>query len=133
MYFKNKVCILNLLISILLGVLTGVAFFFCLLPGIAKLPLFVFLTGTFILVGFSFLLGLSRHSKCVCHYGRCVLIGSVLSIILSAIACILRIVAFNICFAILVALFVTAFFFTIFTFYAFLSCLLKENCYSCRE
>lgn len=133
MCFKNIPCILSLLISILLGIIAGIAFFFCLLPGITTLPLFVFLTGTSTLVSFSILFGIIRHLKCVCRYGRCILIGSVLSIILSAIACILRIVAFNIGFAILVALFVAAFFFTIFTFYAFLSCLLKENCCSCHE
>lgn len=133
MCFKNATCILSLFLSILLGVGAGVALFFGALPVIVGLPLLVFLTGASALVGFSFLLGMNRRSVCICRYGRCILIGSFFSIILSAISRVLTIISANIGFAILIGLLVAAFFFTVFTFFAFLFCLIKENCYSCCE
>ena len=133
MCFKNTTCILSLFLSILLGVGAGVALFFGALPVIVGLPLLVFLTAASALVGFSFLLGMNRHSVCICRYGRCILIGSFFSIILSAISRVLTIVVANVGFAVLIALLVAAFFFTIFTCFAFLFCLIKENCCSCCE
>lgn len=129
MCFRNCACIVSLFISIILGVVAGIALFFGVLPVIAGLPLLVFLTGIAILVVFSFLLGVSKHSRCACRYGYCIMLGSSLSIILAAIARVLTVVAANIGFAILIGLLVAAFLFAIFSFFAFLACLIKENCY----
>jgi len=129
MCFKNCACIVSLFVSIILGVVASIALFFGVLPIITGLPLLVFLTGIAILVSFSFLLGVTKHSRCACRYGYCILFGSALSIVLAAIARILAVVAANIGFAILIGFLVAAFLFAIFSFYAFLACFVKENCY----
>lgn len=127
MCFKNCACTVILLISVLVGVLAGIAFFNGLLPLFTALPILVFV---FALVAsiFTFLFGILRNTKCICRFGGCILVGSGLSILLSSIASILTLATESIGIAILVGLLVAAFLLSLLSFFTFLACLLRELC-----
>lgn len=123
---KNNTCIIFLIISILLGILSGILFFYGVIPGIST---FVTLSFVFALVtsfALTVLFVCNKSSKTICRYGVCAILGSSITLLLSIVTSILA--TGIILFTILVSLLIASTFFTFLIFYSLLYCLVKETC-----
>ena len=127
---RDNGCLLATVVSIFLGVIIGVLFFFEFIPAI--------LVGTWIAFGVAVLslIGITaiavaenkKGERCMCEYGGCLLAGIIGTIVSTLIALAVGLTAGVVLSAIIVA--VLGFFFSllIITVVLFIRCLIDANC-----
>ena len=132
MCFKGCNCIISATASILIGAVVGILFYSALIPAIttAVIITLIFAALAFLLLT---LIGISgKDNECLCKVGKCVLLGTSLTLVLGLIASVLTLATGAIGYAILVGLLGAAFFFTLFGVIELIGCLLKCKYNCCK-
>lgn len=132
--------VVAVIISILIGIVVGILFSLALIP---ETLIFIIVALVFSVVSLAILLGSlgvanvtrerNAFSKCVCTTGKCILVGSIGTLLASTIALTIGIGTATIASIIFVGL--TAFFFiwTIISVFYMVWCAIKRTCNRCCE
>jgi len=129
----NCGCPIVIAIAIILGIVIGILFFNGLIAlGTIALPA-IGAFGALAMTVMALIAGIGKPetAKCVCKYGTCIVIGSVVSILLAIVALVVTLLAGSIAAAILVGAIGAAFIVTLVGMVLFLLCLVRSNC-RCR-
>ncbi len=120
-------CVLGVIISLFLGVIIGVLFYFSLIPTITPALWIAFGLAALALV---LIVGISLFGtpKCVCRNGKCLLAGIIGTLITTTISLAVTLTATSVIYAIIVGL--TGFFFSllIISFASLINCLVEAQC-----
>lgn len=120
-------CVLGVIISLFLGVIIGVLFYFSLIPTITTALWIAFGLAALALV---LIVGISIFGtpKCVCGNGKCLLAGIIGTLVTATISLSLTLTATSVIYAIIVGL--TGFFFSLLliSFIYLISCLIEAHC-----
>ncbi len=123
-------CVLATVISIFLGVIIGVLFFFALIPTIIPAIWIAFGLSILTLIGLVTLSSadIERGNQCMCIYGKCLLAGIFGSLITSIIALVITLTVGAVFGAIVIAIW--GFFFTLLliALIMLVKCLIEANC-----
>ena len=130
---KTCECLFLAILSILLGVGIGVLYFNAFLTGIAAAISVAILLAFVALIVLAILAKSGKDKECVCKVGKCVLGGSIVTIILGVVASAITLATASIIFAILIGLGGAAFFFTLFTLIALIDCAIECDKCDYRE
>ncbi len=131
--------IFAVIVSIIIGLITGFVFSIGLIPGailfiIIALVFSVFSVGTVLFSAFVANVGKYTNSfyKCVCSYGKCVLIGAIGTFISTTVTITIGILI-PILSAILVGISTVFFVFLVINVFSMIYCIIKNSCRHCEE
>ena len=123
-------CVLATVISIFLGVIIGVLFFFELIPTIIPAIWISFGISVLSLVGVVILSSadIDRCNQCLCMYGNCLLAGIFGTLILSIISLAITLTAGAVLSALIIAVLVFFLSLLIITLLIAIKCIIEVNC-----
>ncbi len=127
-------CIGTAIISALLGVAVGILFFFSLITALtpAVIIALIFSVVSLLLLTITETSAVRKARECVCKFGKCILIGAIITIILGTVASVLTLIAGSVGFAVLIGLGASAFFFTLFSVAELIGCMIECK-YECED
>lgn len=127
---RKDTCLTAGILGAIFGVVIGLLFFFAVITTLttAIWIAFGFAAVSLILLTLIAAFGRPNINKCICRFGRCILLGGIATIILSLIALTVTLATGSVALAILVGLGAFAFAFTVISFIFWVWCLINANC-----